>query len=125
MGGGGTTLASKDDPSLLSSVGLAPYSPTGSGLQVPTLLLCGSSDGTAPCSMAQGSYSGIPTTTPKMMISITGVGHLSWFGPTSAGGGTSGKYALAFQKVFLDGDERWMSLLTGTPSNGTMTTTLK
>jgi hypothetical protein len=125
MGGGGTTIASEDDPTLLTSVGLAAWNPVGTGVQVPTLLLCGGADSTAPCSMSMSSYDDIPTTTPKMMINISGVSHLSWFGPTSAGGGTSGKYALAFQKVYLEGDERWKSLLLSTPSNGTMTTAIK
>ncbi len=125
MGGGGTTIASGDDSTLMTSVGLAPWGPDGSGVQVPTLVLCGSADGTAPCSMAQGAYSQIPSATPKMMISIDGVGHLSWFGPTDAGMGTSGKYALAFQKVFLEGDERWRALLLSDPSNGTQTTNIQ
>lgn len=121
MGGGGTTLASVDDPTLRTSVGLAPWSPVGTAVHVPTLLLCGTSDGTAPCSMAQDAFGKIPASTPKMMISISGVAHLDWFGPTNAGMGTSGKYALAFQKVFLEGDERWRSLLVAPPSNGTQT----
>jgi len=119
MGGGGTTLASVDDPTLRTSIGLAPWSPVGTGVQVPTLFLCGTSDTTAPCSMAQGAFGQIPASTPKMMISISGVAHLDWFGPTTAGMGTSGKYALAFQKVFLEGDERWRPLLLASPSNGT------
>lgn len=67
----------------------------------------------------------IPSSTPKMMISIQGATHFNWFGPTSAGGGTSGKYALAFQKVYLEGDERWESLLLSAPSNGTTTTNIQ
>ena len=43
----------------------------------------------------------------------------------SPGGGTSGEYALAFQKVFLEGDERWKSLLTQNPGNGALTTNIQ
>jgi len=125
MGGGGTTIASGDEPTLMTSVGLAPWGPEGAGIQVPTLLLCGGSDGTAPCSMASGAYGQIPMATPKMMINIDGVSHLQWFGPTNAGMGTSGKYALAFQKVYLEGDERWKSLLLTDPSNGTPMTNIQ
>jgi dienelactone hydrolase len=125
MGGGGTTIASGDDSTLKTSVGLAPWGPDGSGVQVPTLLLCGGSDTTAPCSMTDNAYSAIPAGTPKMKISINGTSHLAWFGPTQAGMGTSGAYALAFQKVFLEGDERWKSLLLGKPSNGTATTNIQ
>jgi pimeloyl-ACP methyl ester carboxylesterase len=123
MGGGGTTIASTRDATLKTSVGLASWSPVGNGIQVPTLLLCGSSDGTAPCSMSQGSYNAIPSTTPKMMTTISGASHLNWFGPTNAGGGISGETALAFQKVFLEGDERWRPFLL--QSRGTKTTNIQ
>ena len=125
MGGGGTTIASADEPTLKTSVGLAAWGPQNSGIRVPTLLLCGSSDGTAPCSMSQGAYRGIADPTPKMMISIQGASHLNWFGPTNAGMGTSGKYALAFQKVYLEGDLRWKPFLLEKPSNGTQTTNIQ
>jgi len=111
MGGGGTTIASATDPLLRSSVGLAPWAPVGENVSVPTLLLCGATDTTAPCSMAESAYAGIPATTPKMMVTIPATTHLAWFGPKDAGGGISGETALAFQKVFLEGDERWRPFL--------------
>jgi dienelactone hydrolase len=121
MGGGGTIQASDDNPELLTSVGLAAWTSgtSGRGVTVPTLLLCGSSDGTAPCSMSSGVYRDIPSSTPKMQVTIGGATHFSWFGPTGAGGGESGEVALAFQKVFLEGDERWRPLLTGASSTQT------
>jgi hypothetical protein len=125
MGGGGTTIASGQDASLMTSIGLAAWGPVTNTVQVPTLLLCGSSDGTAPCSMSQSGYTSLPAATPKMMISISGATHFSWFSPTGAGSGTSGAYALAFQKVYLDGDERWKPLLLQKPSNGTVTTNIQ
>jgi hypothetical protein len=126
MGGGGTTLASQQDSTLRTSIGLAEWGGSGTNVKVPTLLLCGTSDGTAPCNtMSQPVYNAIPSTTSKMVIAINGAGHLNWFGPTNAGAGTSGKYALAFQKVFLEGDERWRPLLLQTPSNGTRTTNIQ
>jgi pimeloyl-ACP methyl ester carboxylesterase len=125
MGGGGTTIASVDDPTLKTSVGLAPWTPTGNGVKVPTLLLCGSSDTTAPCSMASGAYGQIPNDTPKMMVTISGASHFNWFGPTQAGRGTSGQMALAFQKVYLEGDTRWMDLLTSKPASATVMTNIQ
>jgi pimeloyl-ACP methyl ester carboxylesterase len=89
---------------------------------VPTLLLCGSSDAAAPCSMSEKAYDAIPEFIPKMMISIAGAGHSDWSGPTEARGGLSGEAALAFQKVFLAGDERWMPFLLHV--GGTVTTNL-
>jgi pimeloyl-ACP methyl ester carboxylesterase len=85
----------RSDSTLKTTVGLAAWSPSGSRITVPTLLLCGSSDITAPCRGSQTAYNGIPNATPKMFMSINRVGHLSWFGPTNAGGGTSGEYARA------------------------------
>jgi hypothetical protein len=125
MGGGGTTMASVTDPTLKSSVGLAPWEPVGRNIKVPTLLMCGSIDAVAPCSYVDDSYAGIPNTTPKMKIVISGAEHLaSWFGPDQGGNGTSGGYALAFNKVFLEGDERWKTLLLTKPSGHEMTTNI-
>jgi pimeloyl-ACP methyl ester carboxylesterase len=123
MGGGGTTLASVTDPSLRSSIGLAPWAPVGENVRVPTLLLCGAADGTAPCSMAESAYAAIPAATPKMIVTIAATGHLAWFGPAEAGGGVSGETALAFQKVFLEGDERWRPFLL--QGRGAQTTTIE
>lgn len=111
MGGGGTTLAAGSDPSLRTSIGLAPWAPTGDKVRVPTLLLCGDADTVAPCSMANTAYNGIAAPTPKMMVTVPQATHFSWFSPTSAGSGISGQAALAFQKLFLEGDERWKPLL--------------
>lgn len=125
MGGGGTTIASGENAALLTSVGLAPWGPNAAAVQVPTLLLCGGSDTVAPCDMTDGAYTQIPEATQKMKVSINGVTHFDWFGPTAAGGGTSGKYALAFQKVFLEGDQRWKPHLLSAPTNGTATANIK
>lgn len=121
MGGGGTTIASADDSSLVSSVGLAPWAPVGRGITTPTLLLCGSTDTVAPCSMAEGAYAEIPESTPKMLVVLPLVGHLTWLsGPTAPA--TGGALALAFQKLFLEGDERWRTLLVG--AGGDVTTNI-
>jgi pimeloyl-ACP methyl ester carboxylesterase len=110
MGGGGTTLAASADQTLSSSVGLAPWAPVGRSVSTPTLLMCGSTDTIAPCSMAEGAYAETPESTPKMLVVLPLVGHLTWLsGPTAPGAG--GALALAFMKTFLEGDERWKSVL--------------
>ena len=48
-----------------------------------------------------------------MRVTVSG-GHN---GQPSAGGGNSGKYGLAFTKLFLEGDERWRPLLVGSMVN--------
>ena len=60
MGGGGTTIAASENSMLKTSVGLAAYGGTGTRVSVPTLLLCGDSDTTAPCSMSRGDYQQTP-----------------------------------------------------------------
>jgi len=121
MGGGGTTIAASNDKTLVSSVGLAPWSPVGADITTPTLLMCGGADTVAPCSMAQGAYTAMPETTPKMMIVIPAIDHLAWLGgPTGPGQG--GAFALAFMKAFLEGDERWKSVLLD--ADGSVTTNI-
>jgi hypothetical protein len=127
MGGGGTTIATTSRPELKTSVGLAPWGPVGAGVRVPTLLECATGDLVAPCGTgAQAAYGQIPNTTQKMLITISGGDHLlTWFGPRDGGGGVSGMYALAFQKVFLEGDTRWKSLLVTKPGTHAQTTNIQ
>jgi hypothetical protein len=116
MGGGGTTYASQDDDTLLTSVAIMPWGPVTRGVTVPTLVICGSSDGTASCtSHGTPAYRGIADSVPKMRVEIRS-GHA---GQPSSGSGKSGEYGLAFQKVFLEGDERWRPLLVGAASEET------
>jgi hypothetical protein len=125
MGGGGTTIASGQDPTLKTSVGLAAWGGVGEGVKVPTLLFCGDADTVAPCVMSDGVYGGIPDSTPKMKIVVPGSTHFNWFGPTDTASSMSGKYALAFQKVYLEGDERWKPLLMMKPTGGSVQTNIK
>ena len=60
-----------------------------------------------------------------MKIVISGSSHFNWFGPTDTASQTSGKCALAFQKVFLEGDERWKPLLMMKPQSATVETNIK
>jgi hypothetical protein len=117
MGGGGTSYSSAADKTLKSSVALMPWQPVKRGIEVPTLIVCGTGDGLAPCTATHGlgMYDGIADSVPKMRI-LNSNGHI---GQPSAGGGQSGRVGLAFQKVFLEGDTRWRPLLVGTKSEAT------
>ncbi len=127
MGGGGTTYAAQADPTLKTSIGLAPWGGTGLGVTVPTLLMCGSVDVVADCGlMTYSVYGEMPPDTPKMTIEFPSSDHLaSWFGPGDSGSGLSGGKALAFQKVFLEGDERWKQLLLVPPALETQQTNIQ
>jgi hypothetical protein len=116
MGGGGTSYSSQADKTLLSSVAIMPWGPVREGVEVPTLVICGSSDTVAPCnSHGIPLYEGIGDSVPKMRVQVSS-GHA---GQPTSGGGNSGKYGLAFQKVFLEGDERWRPLLVAAESEET------
>ena len=106
MGGGGTTLASRSDRTLKASVALAAWAPTGLGVSVPTLFLCGGVDLIAGCGGARGSLPLINA--PKMIVTAPLAGHLAWFGPGDTG---LGKYGLAWLKTYLEGDTRWKQFL--------------
>jgi hypothetical protein len=116
MGGGGTTYAAQNDPTLLTNVAIMAWGPVSSGIKVPSLFICGSSDTLAGCStMGTPSYDSIPDTVPKMRVTISS-GHA---GQPSSGGGKSGQYGLAFQKAFLENDQRWRPLLVAAMSDAT------
>jgi hypothetical protein len=106
MGGGGTTFSAMKDPMLKSNVSIMAWTPATSGITVPSLFIFGSSD-TLAGTMGMSSYRSIADTTPKMAVTVSS-GHQ---GQPSAGGGASGKAGLAFQKVYLEGDERWLPVL--------------
>jgi hypothetical protein len=116
MGGGGASHAAQADASLRSNVALMPWTPVASGIEVPTLVICGSNDSIAACE-GHGSrlYEGIAQSVPKMLVTISS-GHS---GLPQAGGGDAARYGLAFQKLFLEGDERWRPWLVAAGSDAT------
>jgi len=114
MGGGGSTYTVQKDPTLLSNVAIMAWGPVTSGITTPSLFICGSSDTLAGCAnMGTPSYNSIADTVPKMRVTISS-GHA---GQPSSGGGKSGQYGLAFQKVFLENDTRWRPLLVAAMSD--------
>jgi hypothetical protein len=106
MGGGGTTYSAMKDPMLKSNVSIMAWTPATSGITVPSLFIFGTSD-TLAGTMGMSAYRSIDGTVPKMAVTVSS-GHA---GQPSSGGGASGKAGLAFQKVFLEGDERWLPVL--------------
>lgn len=117
MGGGGTTIATSSDQTLKTSVGMAPWGGVAINVKTPTLLFCGTADIVAACGMAEGVYAGITAPTPKILVTLAGTDHLAWVGSAvGPGGGAAAKLALAFQKVYLEGDTRWLPLLKMMPT---------
>lgn len=118
MGGGGTWLATRDNPELKTAVTLAGHNlSAGGGLlswnsRVPTLMLNGANDLTVLGGLGQSesAYAAIAESTPKMLYVMQGEGHFSWSTPRT-NGNASGRYVMAWQKVFLEGDTRYRRFL--------------
>lgn len=120
MGGGGTWLAAAMHPELRSAVSFAGHIATAlnqdvSKVQVPTLLLAGSTDTLIlGGGMSQPVYDQIPASTPKMVWEVQGAGHNVANDPAGTGGAI-GRYGLAWEKVYLEGDERYRQFLLEMP----------
>jgi hypothetical protein len=114
MGGGGTTFSAAADPTLKTNVSIMAWTPVTMGIMVPSLFIFGSAD-TLAGTMGVASYDSIPATVPKMSVTVNS-GHA---GQPSSGAGASGNAGLAFQKVFLEGDERWRPLLLSIKADAT------
>lgn len=121
MGGGGSWLAGSADPNLKSVMALAGHHRTVSSdfattyaakITVPTAMIAGSADTglLGGGGQSQAAYAAIPDTTPKFLYEMTGVTHYE-FGTPTTHNNALGRYALAFQKTFLDGDERYRKFL--------------
>lgn len=119
MGGGGTWLAAASTPSLKSAMTLAGHHTTGggpmiaAGITVPTIMFAGETDPEilGGNMQSQQAYEQIPETTPKILYEMAGLGHFAWGNPTGTNMGALGRYGLAFQKLFLEGDQRYKPLL--------------
>lgn len=121
MGGGGTGIAAATDASLKTAMGLAAHYYTvpnylmtfASKITVPTILFAGETDSPTLGGGGQNQdiYQAIPSTTPKILYEMTGLDHFQFGTPTTTNGGALGAYGLAFQKTFLEGDERYRKFL--------------
>ena len=118
MGGGGTWLAAKATPELKSAMTLAGHHSTAGGarvadgITVPTIMFAGATDPSTlgGGNQSQRAYAAIPDSTPKILYEMAREGHFSW-GTPRTNGGALGRYAMAFHKVFLEGDERYRQFL--------------
>jgi dienelactone hydrolase len=118
MGGGGTWLATAAHPELKTAVTLAGHNATAGGgaislgSSVPTLMLNGANDLTILGGLGQSdaAYAAIPESTPKLLYVMAGSGHFAWGSPRT-NNNAAGRYVLAWEKVFLEGDQRYKRFL--------------
>lgn len=117
MGGGGSLIAARDNPSLKAAIPLAPWnsSTNFSGVQVPTLVVACESDSIASVAAhASPFYNNIPASTDKAYMEINNASHMC---PITGNSYTRilGKYSISWMKRFLDNDTRYSPFLCGAP----------
>jgi dienelactone hydrolase len=117
MGGGGALLAANEhSDQIRASIPFTPWEPesTLEGITAPTLILAGELDGIAEVAEhAWRHFTLIPDATPKVYLEMAGGNH--YIADTTRGTdlATMGRYALAWLKLYVDGDERYREFLYG------------
>ncbi|MET9629867.1 dienelactone hydrolase family protein [Lentzea sp. NPDC006480] len=124
MGGGGALRAATSRPTLQASIPLAGYHTTKnwSGVKVPTMLLGGQSDPTAPDSQHSiPFYNSITAAPDKAFLELRGGDHSA---PRSDNV-TVRKYTLSWLKRFVDDDLRYDQFLCPAPTPNTLISAYK
>ncbi|MFP5392626.1 MAG: alpha/beta hydrolase family protein [Gammaproteobacteria bacterium] len=115
MGGGGTLIAARDNPTLKAAIPLAPWntSTNFTAVKVPTLVVACEADTVASvASHASPFYNNIPSTTKKAYIEFANASHIC---PVTGNSYSRlmGKYGVAWMKRFMDNDTRYSPFLCG------------
>jgi predicted dienelactone hydrolase len=114
MGGGGTLIASADDPTLKVGIPLTPWNTSSLAFRnvtVPQMIFGADGDTVAADgSHARPFYDAIPSTTSKAYARLNNATH---FTPNSTDE-RMGRYGVAFAKRFVYGDTRYTTFLAGT-----------
>lgn len=112
MGGGGSLIASRDNPTLKASIPLTPWnsSTNFSTVTVPQLIV--GADGDTVATVVQHArpfYASLPAGTRKAYAELNNATH---FTPNSTST-PIGRYSVAWMKRFVDADTRYASFLCG------------
>jgi dienelactone hydrolase len=117
MGGGGALIAaSQHGEELKASIPFTPWRPDTdfSATTVPTLVIAGSADTIAPVDThSWPHFESIPSTTPKVYLEVREGSH--FIADTTRGTDldTIGRYAVAWLRLYMDGDESVRGLVYG------------
>lgn len=117
MGGGGTLIAaSRHSDELSAAIPFTPWEPEAdlSGITVPTLVMAGSADRIAGVEEhAWRHFNLIPESTTKVYMEVDGGDH--YIADTTRGSdlATVGRYAIAWLKLYMDGDEGYRDFIYG------------
>jgi dienelactone hydrolase len=123
MGGGGSLMAARDNPTLKASVPLTPWSTTKSfsTVSVPVLVVGAESDSVAPVSSHSiPFYTSLASTLDKAYAELNNASH---FAPNSTNT-PIGRYSVAWVKRFMDNDTRYEPFLCGAPHAAFATATV-
>jgi predicted dienelactone hydrolase len=123
MGGGGSLIAARDNPSLKAAVPLTAWSTTKifSSVQVPTLVVGAESDSVAPVSSHSiPFYTSLSNSLDKAYAELNNASH---FAPNSTNT-PIGRYSVAWVKRFMDNDTRYTPFLCGVPHQSYATSTV-
>lgn len=123
MGGGGTLMAARDNPSLKAAVPMTPWSQTKSfsTVRVPTLVVGAENDSVAPvASHSIPFYTSLPASLDKAYAELNDASH---FAPNSTNT-PIGRYSVAWVKRFMDNDTRYEPFLCGAPHTAFATPTV-
>lgn len=115
MGGGGTLIAARRDPTLEAAVPLTGWSADAnfSSLQVPALVVSAENDTIASdAAHSRPFYESMPATLDKAYLLLDEAGHFAPVSPNT----TIAKYAIAWLKRFVDDDTRYDQFLCPLPS---------
>ncbi|HWP19508.1 MAG TPA: dienelactone hydrolase family protein [Burkholderiaceae bacterium] len=117
MGGGGSLIAARENPSLKAAIPMAPWNTSSlfQSVRVPTMIFGCESDSIAPVrEHAEPFYQAIPSTTPKAYLEVNNDDH---FCVMNGGGHYAllGRYGVAWMKRFVDNDTRYSPYLCGAP----------
>ncbi|MCU0956432.1 MAG: alpha/beta hydrolase [Hydrogenophaga sp.] len=116
MGGGGSLIAARDNPSLRAVYPMTPWSVSKdfSAVRVPTMIIGADNDSVASVvTHARPFYSSLAASLPKAYGELNNASH---FAPNTTNT-PIGRYAVTWMKRFVDGDTRYSPFLCGTPHN--------
>jgi len=123
MGGGGTLMAARDNPTLKAAVPMTPWSQTKSfsTVRVPTLIVGAENDSVAPvASHSIPFYTSLSGSLDKAYAELNNASH---FAPNSTNT-PIGRYSVAWVKRFMDNDTRYEPFLCGAPHTAFATPTV-
>jgi dienelactone hydrolase len=120
MGGGGALLAANEhSDQIRAAIPFTPWEPDSdlAGIMAPTLVLAGEANGIAEVDEhAWRHFRLIPESTPKVYLEVANGDH--YIADTTRGMdlATMGRYAIAWFRLYVDGDERYRDMIYGTMS---------